>query len=117
MLTTEQIIEIESYCREHNISRKRRLKELNIDPNHFYRQKRKLASTNNDLSSGKFLQLNANGAFTSLSQQPQLKRKKGAETPLNMSFLTIELRNERGAAMRIQGEISAEQLREIMSIM
>lgn len=117
MLTEEQVIEIEQYCRDHNVSRIRRLKELNIEPNHFYRQKRKLLSDSNDLSNGKFLQLNANGEFSSPVQQFQPKRKKGSEAGIRMSFLTIELRNERGAAMRIQGEMSAEQLREIMTIM
>ena len=63
MLTEEQVIEIEHYCHDHNVSRKSRLKELNIDPNHFYRLKRKLLSDSNDLSNGKFLQLNANGEF------------------------------------------------------
>ncbi|MEA4868959.1 hypothetical protein SDC9_100764 [bioreactor metagenome] len=117
MLTEEQVIEIEHYCHDHNVSRKSRLKELNIDPNHFYRLKRKLLSDSNDLSNGKFLQLNANGEFASAVQQFTLKRKKGSEVGIRTSFLTIELRNERGKAMRIQGEMSAEQLREIMTIM
>lgn len=81
------------------------------------RQKRKLLSDSNDLSNGKFLQLNSNGEFTSAMQQFPLKRKKRSEREIRTSFLTIELRNERGAAMRIQGEIGAEQLREIMTIM
>jgi len=119
MLTQEQVMEIEHYCRDHNVSRKSRLKELKIEPNHFYRQKRKLLSDSNDLSNGngKFLQLNSNGEFASAMQQFPLKRKKRSEREIRTSFLTIELRNERGAAMRIQGEIGAEQLREIMTIM
>lgn len=116
-MTEEQVIEIERYCRDHNVSRKSRLKELNIDPNHFYRLKRKLFSNSNDLMNGKFLQLNANGEFSSSVQQIPPKGKKGIEAGVRTSFLTIELRNERGAAMRIQGEISAEQLREIMATM
>ena len=117
MLTEEQVIEIEHYCHDHNVSRKSRLKELNIDPNHFYRLKRKLLSDSNDLSNGRFLQLNANGEFASAVQQFPQKREKGSEVGIRKSFLTIELRNEHGTAMRIQGEMSAEQLREIMTIM
>jgi hypothetical protein len=71
----------------------------------------------NDLSNGKFLQINANGKFASAVQQFPQKRKKGSEVVIRTSFLTIELRNEHGTAMRIQGEMSAEQLREIMTIM
>ena len=45
MLSEEKVIEIERW--DHNVSRIRRLKELNIEPDHF--------------SIGKFLQLNSNG--------------------------------------------------------
>lgn len=117
MLTEDQILEVEQYCSLHQISKKQRLDELSINPNEYYRLKRKMISQSNDLSSGKFLQMTPSGNFTLSTQSPLTKRKKSVDPGTQVSFLTIEVRNERGSAMRIQGDLSVDQLREIMTIM
>jgi hypothetical protein len=73
-----------------------------------------MISESQDLSSGKFLQISPAGEF---KQVIMTSRKKSTKNSSGTSYITIEFRNEQGAAMRIQGELGAEQLREIMSIM
>lgn len=114
MVTEEQILEIETYCRENKVSRSSRLESLGISHNQYYWAKRKMISESQDLSSGKFLQLSPDGEF---KQVILTNKKKSTKTSTGTSFLTIEFRNEQGTALRIQGELGAEQLREIMSIM
>jgi hypothetical protein len=118
MILDEQIIEIENYCREHGVTREQRIKETGIDRNQYYRIKKKLIEENNNLTSGKFLQLSSTGEIFQQGEMFPIKKKKSSKsTPASASYLTIEIRNEKGAAMRIQGELGAEQLREIMSVM
>ena len=41
MMTREEILSIEEYCAEHNVSHRKRLEELNIPFWHFYKAKKK----------------------------------------------------------------------------
>ena len=114
MVTEEQVLEIETYCRDNNVSRASRLESLGIKANQYYWAKRKMLSESADLSSGKFLQLSPDGEFR---QTIMPGRKKSSKNASGSSYITIEFRNGQGSAMRIQGELGPEQLREIMSIM
>jgi hypothetical protein len=64
MMTKEEVAEIVSYCEEHKISYKKRLKELDIPLWKFYDSKRRYCPDNKN-TNGEFLQLiNTGGFFT-----------------------------------------------------
>ena len=120
MLTREQILEIDTYCAEHKVSQNVRLDELNIPRHQFYRWKKKYREADESGGApdgGAFVQLAPGGAFVSPMMPPARtsgKAKSIAGAPAE-SFLTIELRTTSGSAMRIQGSMTAEHLRAILS--
>lgn len=120
MLTREQILAVQTYCSEHKVSLESRLGELKIDKSQFYRWQRKYRKEEEQVigpESGSFVQLSPGGPFMSPMMPPartpgKVKGKAGTE---EQSFLTIELRTASGTAMRIQGNMTAAHLREIIS--
>ena len=120
MLTREQILEIDSFCAEHGVSFQSRLDELQIPRHQYIRWKRKYRAEDEAGSSqeGSFVQLSPGNPFLSPKMAPartsgKAKGKAGTE---DQSFLTIELRTASGTAMRIQGNMTAAHLREIISV-
>lgn len=63
MVTTAQVIEIEKYCEENNISRVRRFTTLEINIAQFYRSKRKMLQEMKLQNGGELLQLSSGGEF------------------------------------------------------
>ena len=58
MMTREEILSIEEYCAEHNVSHKKRLEELDIPFWHFYKAKKKYREEHEqEGQSGQFIQL------------------------------------------------------------
>lgn len=120
MLTREQILEIDTYCSEHKMPQSARLEELGIPRHQFYRWKKRYREA--DAAGltpevGSFLQLTPGGAFVSpmmAAAKTSGKRKAPADTS-SESYITIELRTVSGSAMRIQGSMTAEHLRAIVS--
>jgi len=120
MLTREQILDVQTYCAEHKVSQGVRLDELKIDKSQFYRWQRKYRREDEQgrtPESGAFVQLAPGGPFMSPAMSPartsgKAKARGGSE---EQSFLTIELRTASGTAMRIQGNMTAAHLREIIS--
>lgn len=117
MITEDQILEIERYCTEHQVTQKERLATLGINRNVFYRSKKKLLEQHGNVEDGHFLQVNSNGVFMAPPQPNKSKSKKATKESASSSYLTIELRSERGTALRVQGEMTPDQLREIMAIL
>ena len=123
MLTREQILEIDTYCAEHKVTQNARLEELGIPRHQFYRWKKKCRDedeSDQGPEAAAFLQLPSTGAFMSPMMPPartsgKSRSKAGAPQPQEQSFLTIELRTASGSAMRIQGSMTAEHLRAILS--
>ena len=119
MLTREQILEIESYCAEHKVSQQTRLEELHIPRHQFYRSKQRYRREDESAvgGAGGFVQLTPGGLFMSPQMAPaRTPGKAKAKSPAaESSYLTIELRTVGGTAMRIQGEMTAAHLREIIS--
>ena len=57
-MTREEILSIEEYCAEHNVSHIKRLEELNIPFWHFYKAKKKYRKDDEqDANIGEFIQL------------------------------------------------------------
>lgn len=111
MLSKEQVLEIISYCDNHGVQRKVRLRELGITEWNFYKSRRRdlcQEKTNNE-TTGSFIQLEAGGRFvpstvTEMERQINAGRQvigKGEE-------LTVECRTSRGGMVRINGKINAE---------
>ena len=123
MLTREQILEVDNYCAEHNITQQQGLEELNIRRDQYYRWKKKYRDEDENgegPEAGAFLQLPSSGAFMSPMMPPARtsvkSRSKSREPQVQeQSFLTVELRTASGSAMRIQGCMTAAHLRELIA--
>ena len=118
MLTREQILEIESYCTEHKVSQQTRLEELRIPRHQFYRSKQRYRREDEAVGApGSFIQLTPGSPFMSSPMPPSRTpgKAKAKFLAAESSYLTIELRTAGGTAMRIQGEMTASHLREIIS--
>lgn len=123
MLTREQILEVDTYCAEHNITQQQGLEELQIRRDQYYRWKKKYRDedeSDQGPEAGAFLQLPSTGAFMSPMMPPartsgKSRSKNGDSQPQEQSFLTVELRTASGSAMRIQGCMTAAHLRELIA--
>ena len=120
MLTREQILEVDTYCAEHQISQSQYLDEHNIPRHQYYVWKRKYRQEDERSSeSGAFVQLRTGGEFVSPMMPPaKTSGKAKAKTgPVDSSesFLTVEIRTAAGTMMRIQGGMTAAHLHEIIT--
>ena len=120
MITREEILSIEEYCAEHNVSHKDRLEELGISPWSYYAAKRKYREDDKSSdATGQFVQLSS-GRFVPQTMPPARtsgkagKPYKPAEDK-SESYLTIELQTRTGTAMRIQGVMTPAHLRELIA--
>ena len=120
MITREEILSIEEYCVEHNVSHKDRLAELGISPWSYYAAKRKYREDDKSGdATGQFVQLSS-GRFVPQSMPPARtsgkagKPSKPAEEK-SESYLTIELQTRTGTAMRIQGVMTPAHLRVLIA--
>lgn len=97
MLTREQILEVDTYCAEHQISQSQYLKEHNIPRHQYYVWKRKYRQEDEQSSEpGAFVQLRPGGVFVSPMMPPaktsgKAKAKTGTVDNTE-SFLTVEVR-------------------------
>ena len=120
MLTREQILEVDTYCAEHQISQQRYLDEHNIPRHQYYVWKRKYRQEDEQSSEpGAFVQLRPGGEFVS-PMMPPAKTSGKAKAKTNTadsteSFLTVEIRTAAGTMLRIQGSMTAAHLHEIIS--
>lgn len=120
MLTREQILEVDTYCAEHQISQSQYLEEHNIPRHQYYVWKRKYRQEDEQSSEpGAFVQLRPGGEFVSPMMPPaktsgKAKAKTGPADSAE-SFLTVEIRTSAGTIMRIQGSMTAAHLHEIIT--
>ena len=115
MLTREGIAEIVQYCKEHRVSYKSRLKEIGIPEWRFYESKRRYAEAQaSERESGEFLQLvRGNDSFP----EPVLtnrKAGKGRKSGYESIPMSIEMRTQTGAVLRIQGNLDATMIQAII---
>lgn len=115
-MTREEVTEVEVYCREHSITYKARLEELGIpywkfhDSKGYYKQEDLLRGG----GSGTFIpvmgQMTVPPHVASRSHHKQPPVQQAYEA----SSLSVELQTPGGTLMRIQGEMSASVLKEII---
>jgi len=113
MLTREEILKIDRECKELNIKRDDYLDRNGITRHNYYRSKRHYKDEDvNVLAPAGFVPVMPgveNMITTRPGRKPSNKAKESSE-----SFLSIEIRTSNGSAMRIQGGMKPEHLRELI---
>ncbi len=89
MLTREQILEVDTYCAEHQISQSQYLDEHNIPRHQYYVWKRKYRQEDERPSEpGAFVQLRPGGEFVSPMMPPAKTSGAGREPSLENAICT-----------------------------
>lgn len=115
MMTKEEVSQVIAYCDENKISYKQRLSELGISPWNFYDAKRKYAPKEEEENAGEFLQLIPGGSFIRSPIKPSRSRSsKQKESAQETVAVNIELRTPTGTMMRISGNLTGRELKEII---
>ena len=114
-MTKEEVAQVVAYCDENKISYKQRLSELGISPWRFYDAKRKYSPKEEGDNAGEFLQLIPGGAFLPNPIKPSRSRSnKQKEFAQETVAVNIELRTPTGTMIRISGNLTGRELKEII---
>lgn len=115
MLTREEIETIDRVCAEQHISQQEYLDSHGIARHQFYRWKRRYKEEDEQsLVPAGFVPMMPGSVPAPTMPQPK-GRGKQSKLQDQESFLTVEIRTSCGSAMRIQGNMTANHLREIIS--
>lgn len=113
MMTREEIAAIERECEERHISQQDYLESHRIAKHQYYRKRRYREEDEQSLVPSGFVPMMPGPAPTAPAQKSRGKHQKSQQD--QESFLTVEIRTSCGSAMRIQGNMTAAHLREIIS--
>lgn len=114
MMTREEIAAIDRECEERHISQQEYLEGHGIAKHQYYRWKRRYREEDEQsLVPAGFVPMMPGPVQTVPAQKSRGKQQKSRQDP--ESFLTVEIRTSCGSAMRIQGNMTATHLREIIS--
>ncbi len=115
MMTKEEVAHVIAYCDENKISYKQRLAELGVNPWSFYDAKRKYAPKEDGENAGEFLQLVPGGSFLPNPIKPSRSRSsKQKDLAQSTVAVSIELRTPTGTMMRISGNLTGRELKDII---
>lgn len=119
MMTKEEVAEIMTYCKEHQMPYKTRLSELGIASWRFFDAKSRYAREQREsggAAAGEFLQLTSDRTFVPMPSFAATTGRKPKEKKVSSSgkLLSIELRTSTGTMMRIQGEMDAVFVQSII---
>ena len=115
MMTKEEVAQVIAYCDESKISCKQRLSELGISPWNFHEAKRKYALKEEGGNAGEFLQLIPGGSFLPNPIKPSRSRSSKQKGSAQRAVaVSIELRTPTGTMMRIIGNMTGRELKEII---
>lgn len=120
MITREEVLAIEEYCAEHKVTHKARLAELGIQFWDFYKAKKKYREEDSmDTRPGQFVQLSSGRCVPSKMPAARTVGRAGKQDRQSSgkaeSYLTIELQTRCGTAMRIQGMMTPDYIKELIS--
>ena len=105
MITREEVLSIEEYCAEHKVTHKAKKK---------YREEDSM-----DTGPGQFVQLSSGRCVPGrmpAARTPGRAGKQEKQTSFRPeSYLTIELQTRCGTAMRIQGMMTPDYIKELIS--
>lgn len=114
MMTREGIAAIDRECEAQHISQQDYLERHGIARHQYYRWKRKYREEDEQsLVPAGFVPMMPGQAPTVPAQKAKGRQQKLQQD--QESFLTVEIRTSCGSAMRIQGNMTAAHLREIIS--
>ena len=114
MMTREEIAAIDRECEEQHISQQDYLSNHGIARHQYYRWKRKFREADEQsLVPAGFVPMVPGSASAVPSPKSRGKQQKSQQD--QESYLTVEIRTSCGSAMRIQGNMTASHLREIIS--
>ena len=114
-MTKEEVAEMVTYCEEKKICYKQRLAELGINAWAFYDAKRRYAAKHEGDNAGEFLQLIPGGSFLPNPIKPSRSRSAKQKTvEQNVVSVSIELRTPTGTMMRINGNLTGRELKDII---
>lgn len=115
MMTKEEVAQVIAYCDENKISYRQRLSDLRIAPWTFYDAKRKYAPKEESDNVGEFLQLVPGGSFLPNPIKPSRSRScKQKDSSQGVVAVSIELRTPTGTMMRISGNLTGRELKDII---
>lgn len=115
MMTKKEVDQVIAYCDENKFSYKQRLSELGINPWNFYDAKRKYAPRQEEDNAGEFLQLIPGGSFLPNPIKPSRSRSgKQKSEECGTVAVSIELKTPAGAMMRISGDMTGRELKDII---
>ena len=114
-MTREEVAEIIMYCKEHNVTYKSRLAELNIPVWRFYESKSRYAAEQScgNTSKGDFIELPQSGTFIPVPSFAGHSGRRPKGESLS-GLKNIEIRTSKGDTIRIQGELSTQELHSII---
>lgn len=114
-MTKEEVAQVITYCEENKVSYKQRLSELGVNTWSFYDAKRKYTPKQEGDNTGEFLQLVPGGAFLPNPIKPsRSKGGKQKDTEKGKVNVSVELRTPTGTMMRISGELTGQELKDII---
>ena len=114
MMTREEIAAIDRECEDRHISQQNYLESHGIAKHQYYRWKRRYREEDEQsLVPAGFVPMTPGAAPAVPSPKSRSKQQKSRQD--QESFLTVEIRTPCGSAMRIQGNMTAAHLREIIS--
>ena len=116
MMTREEVAEIMIYCKEHGITYKSRLVELDIPLWKFYDSKAHYAREDEKSKPGEFLELRGPGCFVPMPSFASTSGKKPASKRKQQDTcsVSVEMKTSNGSMMRIQGDLSPVMLQSII---
>ena len=106
-----------NYCKEHKVTYKSRLEELNIPVWRFYDSKSRYAAeqSSDKTAQGDFIELPHSGSFVPVPSFAGTTGRKQKSIPVTPSGLKeIEIRTPAGSAIRICGELNEKELFSII---
>lgn len=113
-MTEDEVAQVIAYCDENKISYKQRLSELGVNPWNFYDAKRKYAPKEEREDSGGFIQLTPGGSFRPNPIKPPRSRGRRKDPAQGVVAVSVELRTPTGAMMRISGDMTGRELKDII---
>ena len=116
-MTREEVVEIMDYCKEHKVTYKSRLEELNISVWRFYDSKSRYAAeqSSGKTAQGEFIELPHSRSFVPVPSFTGTSGRKQKSTPIQPNGLKeIEIRTPSGGAIRICGELNEKELFSII---
>lgn len=114
LCTKEEVLEITNWCKDHHVSYKKRLEQLNLKPYQFYDARAKYAQEQKKSNSkGEFVQLSSGGPYVQEPDFSAMIRPKSASQP-RATKMSIEMKLTSGTMVRFQGEFDNTMLLTIL---